>query len=82
MKSTFNRKLTRCRLFPDDVDGVLTAVFVWFVIELIVSFTVDPSYRLSLRFFTDLVGTISVAFDIHFMFGQYTVRSLSPLAMP
>lgn len=63
------------------VDGVMTAVFVYFVLEFVLSVSLDPSYRFSLRFFTDLVGTISVTFDVSFLLGQYTVSSLDLLQL-
>lgn len=57
------------------IDITLTVVMVFFFCELVLLSSVDASYVLSFFFFMDVVGTISMMFDISFMEGHDVTRA-------
>jgi len=52
------------------IDGILFIVMVLFFVELILLSAVDATYFLSFFFFMDIIGTVTMIFDISFMYGQ------------
>lgn len=52
------------------IDSILFFVMVLFVIELTLLSAVDATYFLSFFFFMDIVGTVTMIFDITFMLGR------------
>jgi hypothetical protein len=53
-----------------EVDVSLTIVMVLFTLELIMLSAVDAAYFMSFFFFMDIVGTVSMLFDITWFFGS------------
>jgi len=52
-----------------ELDAVLTTAFSLFTLELILHCASDPAYPFSFFFFMDLLGTLSMGFDISYAFG-------------
>ncbi|CAJ1429630.1 unnamed protein product [Effrenium voratum] len=50
-------------------DAILTAAFVFFVLEFLGNALSDRTYPLSFFFYMDLIGTFSMVFDISYMCG-------------
>lgn len=60
---------------PDDptnmwLDSVMTAVMVFFVIELVLRSVAENGYCNSFFFWMDVLGTVSMVFEISFMLGN------------
>jgi len=53
-----------------EIDIVLSSVMLLFLIELIALSVVDPTYFMSVFFMMDVVGTLSMVFDISFLLGS------------
>lgn len=56
-------------------DLVLTVVFIIFALEFVGLAATDPSYILSFFFWMDLLGTVSMIFDISFLVGTSAEES-------
>mmetsp|Transcript_100607 Transcript_100607/g.319637 ORF Transcript_100607/g.319637 Transcript_100607/m.319637 type:complete len:933 (-) Transcript_100607:234-3032(-) len=52
-----------------ELDAVLTTAFCLFFLELVLHAVSDPAYPFSFFFFMDLLGTLSMGFDISYAFG-------------
>lgn len=52
-----------------ELDLMLTSAFIFFWCELLALAAAEASYPMSFFFLMDLVGTVSLVFDISFMFG-------------
>lgn len=52
-----------------EIDVILTCVFVVFAGEVIVMSAVDGGYIFSFFFFMDIIGTVSMIFDLSYMLG-------------
>merc|ERR1719487_1731571 len=51
------------------VDLVLFIVMIFFMVEFFLLCSVDATYLLSFFFFMDIIGTVSMVFDISWMAG-------------
>lgn len=56
------------------IDIVLTIVMVLFVIEFVLLSVTDAPYLLSFFWLMDIVGTVSMVFDLSYMYGQDATR--------
>lgn len=67
----FLSELFSCAQVPTNViqDVILQIVMVFFLVEWCTLVACDRSYFMSFFFFMDLIGTISMGFDISYMFG-------------
>merc|ERR1719456_1144716 len=61
-----------------ELDIILSVVMCVFAFELFGLSATDPSYLLSFFFFMDIVGTVSMIFDISFLLG---VKADMPVIM-
>mmetsp|Transcript_62890 Transcript_62890/g.183914 ORF Transcript_62890/g.183914 Transcript_62890/m.183914 type:complete len:933 (+) Transcript_62890:158-2956(+) len=98
MRSKIFQSLSMCALlvalfFPDlfvllqvptnnELDAILSSAFFLFTMELLLHCAADPSYPFSFFFFMDLLGTLSMGFDISWALGpdatmpeRYTERN-------
>mmetsp|Transcript_93516 Transcript_93516/g.185533 ORF Transcript_93516/g.185533 Transcript_93516/m.185533 type:complete len:919 (+) Transcript_93516:178-2934(+) len=59
-----------------ELDAILTTVFVVFLLELLGLSLTDMSYLFGFFFWMDLLGTLSITFDISYMAGQDATQPL------
>eukprot|EP00931_Biecheleriopsis_adriatica_P048556 TRINITY_DN28063_c0_g1_i1.p1 TRINITY_DN28063_c0_g1~~TRINITY_DN28063_c0_g1_i1.p1 ORF type:complete len:813 (+),score=168.30 TRINITY_DN28063_c0_g1_i1:185-2623(+) len=60
---------------PDDpglviLDVIMTAIMVIFILEFVANIIADPAYRFSFFFCMDLLGSVSMIFEISFLLGE------------
>ena len=53
------------------LDGLLTAVFVIFSLEVVILSLVEPNYVWSFFFYMDILGTLSIILDIHYISSSF-----------
>lgn len=63
----------------EEIDAILTVVMVMFTVELFCLSAIDAYYFLSFFMIMDIVGTISMIFDITYMFGADNTQAKSGL---
>lgn len=54
--------------------GILLAIFIIFIVEVILMSWVQKKYFLSFFFWMDLLGTVSILFDIGWIFSSHVGR--------